>query len=64
MRVRRARANDFEAVARLLEELGLARERGCWQLTLESGYPRKEAHVMYEALGMSNAGYYFSKPLA
>ena len=42
----------------------LARERGCWQLTLESGYQRKEAHVMYEAFGMANEGYYFGKPLS
>lgn len=49
--------------AMLAEAERLARERGCWQLTLESGYPRKEAHVMYEAFGMHNEGYYFAKPL-
>ena len=48
----------------LLEEAErLARERGCWQLTLESGYQRREAHAMYEAFGMANEGYYFGKPL-
>ena len=48
----------------LLEEAErLARNRGCWQLTLESGYQRAEAHAMYEAFGMENAGYYFGKPL-
>lgn len=40
-----------------------ARERGCWALTLESGYAREEAHVLYEAFGMTNEGYYFGKPL-
>jgi len=49
--------------ALLTEAQRLARERGCWQLTLESGYQRKEAHVMYEAFGMTNEGYYFGKPL-
>lgn len=49
--------------AMLQEAERLARERGCWQLTLESGYRREEAHVMYGAFGMSNEGYYFSKPL-
>ena len=48
----------------LLEEAErLARNRGCWQLTLESGYQRTEAHQMYEAFGMANEGYYFGKPL-
>ena len=49
--------------ALLAEAERLARNRGCWQLTLESGYQRKEAHRMYEAFGMANEGYYFSKPL-
>jgi len=40
-----------------------ARARGCWQLTLESGYPRTEAHQLYEAFGMHNGGYYFGKAL-
>ncbi len=48
----------------LLEEAErLARNRGCWQLTLESGYQREDAHRMYEAFGMTNEGYYFGKPL-
>ena len=42
---------------------GWPRDRGCWQLTLESGYQRQEAHQMYEAFGMANEGYYFGKPL-
>jgi GNAT superfamily N-acetyltransferase len=49
--------------AMLAEAERLARERGCWQLTLESGYQRREAHAMYEAFGMANEGYYFGKPL-
>lgn len=48
----------------MLEEAErLARARGCWQLTLESGYPRTEAHQLYEAFGMTNEGYYFGKAL-
>ncbi len=50
--------------ALLAEAERLARNRGCWQLTLESGHQRREAHQMYEAYGMENAGYYFGKPLA
>ena len=50
--------------AMLEEAERLARERGCWQLTLESGYRRTEAHAMYEAFGMANEGYYFGKPLS
>jgi GNAT superfamily N-acetyltransferase len=49
--------------ALLTEAERLARERGCWQLTLESGYQRTEAHLMYEAFGMANEGYYFGRPL-
>jgi GNAT superfamily N-acetyltransferase len=49
--------------AMLAEAERLGRERGCWQLTLESGYQRTEAHAMYEAFGMANQGYYFGKPL-
>lgn len=49
--------------ALLTEAERLASNRGCWQLTLESGYQRKEAHQMYEEFGMSNEGYYFGKPL-
>lgn len=49
----------------LLEEAErLARERGCWQLTLESGYQRREAHRLYDSFGMANEGYYFGKALA
>ena len=49
----------------LLEEAErLARERGCWALTLESGYQRHDAHLLYEAFGMENEGYYFGKALS
>ena len=40
-----------------------ARERGCWALTLESGYQRKEAHALYLSLGLEDKGLYFGKPL-
>ena len=49
--------------ALLAEAERLARERGAWQLTLESGYQRTEAHQMYVAFGMANEGYYFGKRL-
>jgi GNAT superfamily N-acetyltransferase len=38
-------------------------ERGCWHLTLESGYQRAEAHQLYRGFRMRDAGRYFSKPL-
>jgi GNAT superfamily N-acetyltransferase len=54
-----------QGAARLMLEEAerLARERGCWELTLESAYRRTEAHQLYEAFGMENQGYYFGKPL-
>ena len=48
----------------LLEEAErIARERGCWSLTLESGYGRTEAHTLYASHGMTDLGKYFGKPL-
>ena len=40
-----------------------AREAGCEFVRLESGYGRTVAHRVYEAVGMSNDGYYFTKRL-
>ena len=40
-----------------------ARQRGCEAIRLESGYGRKVAHQVYEAVGMTNGGYYFTKRL-
>ena len=58
------RARRRGAARALLEEAERrARERGCWALTLESGYAREEAHVLYEAFGMTKDGYYFGKSL-
>lgn len=51
------------ARALLQEAERRARERGCWQLTLESGYARKEAHGLYAGFGMADKGHYFAKPL-
>ena len=52
------------AARALLEEAErIARERGCWQLTLESGYPRALAHKLYASTGMTDAGKYFKKTL-
>jgi len=48
----------------LLEEAELrARSRGCWALTLESGYSRTDAHRLYQAFGMTDLGKYFGKSL-
>ena len=41
----------------------LAGQRGCWELTLESGYDRREAHLLYTAAGMQDAGKMFRKRL-
>lgn len=40
-----------------------ARERGCHNLTLESGYQRQRAHRFYEREGMTDRGKYFSMAL-
>jgi ribosomal protein S18 acetylase RimI-like enzyme len=50
--------------ARLLEHLaGLARERGCRRLELDSAPHRTDAHRFYERHGFARRGYVFSKPL-
>jgi GNAT superfamily N-acetyltransferase len=49
--------------ALLSEAERLARERGCWQLTLESANHRTDAHRLYLAFGMEDAGKMFRKPL-
>lgn len=40
-----------------------AREQGCERVALKSGYARTVAHRLYEAAGMTNGGYYFTRPL-
>lgn len=37
----------------------LARQRGCWSVTLESGYSRAEAHQLYKSAGMADQGLFF-----
>jgi GNAT superfamily N-acetyltransferase len=51
------------ARAMLREAERIAREWGCWQLTLESGYQRRLAHKLYASEGMTDAGKYFTKSL-
>jgi GNAT superfamily N-acetyltransferase len=51
------------AKALLIEAEARARRRECWELTLESGYERRDAHLLYSAAGMQDAGKYFRKPL-
>jgi GNAT superfamily N-acetyltransferase len=52
------------AARALLEEAErTCRERGCWALTLESGFQRTEAHVLYEDYGLERHGFYFGKLL-
>jgi GNAT superfamily N-acetyltransferase len=60
-----AEAARRQGVARALltEAERVCRERGCWSLTLESGYQRAEAHVLYEDYGMERMGFYFGKLL-
>jgi GNAT superfamily N-acetyltransferase len=41
----------------------VARERGCYELTLESGWAREVAHRFYEIAGMTRDGYFFTFPL-
>ena len=45
--------------ALLLKGFEIARERGCWGVTLESGYQRKVAHEVYRRVGMEACGFYF-----
>ncbi len=48
----------------LLEEAEhRAIERHCWDVTLESGYARTEAHHLFVSFGMRDAGKYFRKLL-
>jgi len=48
----------------LLEEAERrACSRGCYGLTLESGYQRAEAHHLYRRFGMRDLGKYFGKGL-
>ena len=47
----------------LIEAERLARESGCYELALESGYERSEAHLLYSAAGMQDAGKFFRKSL-
>lgn len=51
------------ARALLSEAERLARERRCWQLTLESAYHRTEAHSVYSSVGMQDIGKTFRKAL-
>ncbi len=54
-----------QGAARALLERAFAqaRQHGCDWVRLESGYARTAAHQVYEAVGMSNDGYYFTKQL-
>ena len=57
-------ARGLGAARGLLEAaFAAAREAGCEFARLESGYGRTVAHRVYEAVGMSNDGYYFTKRL-
>lgn len=49
--------------ALLRAAFAIARERGCHEVTLESGYARTVAHQVYERVGMKNLGYFFALPL-
>jgi GNAT superfamily N-acetyltransferase len=49
--------------ALLQRGIELARERGCHNLTLESGYARTVAHQFYQMQGMTQNGLYFALKL-
>jgi ribosomal protein S18 acetylase RimI-like enzyme len=51
------------AKALLIEAERMARERGCYELVLESAFDRSEAHLLYSAAGMQETGRAFRKPL-
>jgi glucosamine-phosphate N-acetyltransferase len=61
--VDRAARGRGTAKALLIEAERRARARGCWELTLESGYQRSEAHLLYSAAGMQDSGRFFLKAL-
>lgn len=50
--------------ALLAEAERLARERGCWGMTLESAAWRTGAHTFYRHTGWNDAGLAFTKPLS
>ncbi|HVL90984.1 MAG TPA: GNAT family N-acetyltransferase [Actinomycetota bacterium] len=50
--------------ALLAEAERLARERGCWGMTLESAAWRTAAHAFYRHTGWTDAGLAFTKPLS
>ena len=56
----RATGAGRELLSRAFE---VAREHGCYELTLESGWRREVAHRFYEIAGMSKDGYFFTFPL-
>ena len=51
------------ARALLGEAEGLARDHGCWEVTLESSHEQREAHLLYTAAGMQELGKAFRKSL-
>lgn len=59
---RRARGRGTaRALLDQAEKLGA--ERGCDEVTLESDYGSSEAHLLYTAAGMQDAGKSFRKPI-
>jgi GNAT superfamily N-acetyltransferase len=55
----------LKGIARALLEEAERRAvaRGCWDLTLESGHQRAEAHALYRSFRMRDSGRQFSKLL-
>jgi GNAT superfamily N-acetyltransferase len=49
--------------ALLLRAFERAKEYGCYEVTLESGFQREVAHQVYAHVGMERLGYYFTKAL-
>jgi GNAT superfamily N-acetyltransferase len=58
------RARGRGAGRALLDEADrLARERGCWGMTLESANWRESSHAFYEHVGWADTGKAFTRPL-
>lgn len=47
----------------LQQLIGIAKEKGCRRIELDSAFHRKEAHQFYERLGFENRAFLFSKVL-
>lgn len=61
--VTEARRGTGAGRALLLRAFERAREFGCYEVTLESGFQRTVAHQLYESAGMERLGYFITLTL-